>query len=107
LGTLHSHGCKEVVEFFHNYSGIFGVCGSIRISKSAKEIPIYKSAKEMALPGMLSRAPLPETDEEMEKEINLHVHLVSSTLPASEFKLQEIREATKSDEELRTLLNII
>ncbi|CAB4010200.1 sec1 family domain-containing 2, partial [Paramuricea clavata] len=61
----------------------------------------------MALPDMLSRAPLPETDEEMGKEINLHVHLVSSTLPASEFKLQEIREATKSDEELRTLLNII
>ncbi|CAB3981992.1 retrotransposon-like family member retr-1 [Paramuricea clavata] len=78
----------------------------LRIQKYNYTI-VYKSAKEMALPDMLSRAPLPETDEEVEKEINLHVHLVSSTLPASEFKLQEIREATKSDEKLRTLLNII
>jgi hypothetical protein len=78
----------------------------LRIQKYNYTI-VYKSAKEMALPDMLSRAPLPETDEEMEKEINLHVHLVSSTLPASEFKLQEIREATKRDEGLRTLLNII
>ena len=70
----------------------------LRIQKYNYTI-VYKSAKEMALPDMLSRAPLPETDEEMEKEI--------STLPASEFKLQEIREATKRDEGLRTLLNII
>ena len=72
----------------------------LRIQKYNYTI-VYKSAKEMALPDMLSRAPLPETDEEMEKEINLHVHLVSSTLPASEFKLQEIREVRL------TLLNIV
>ena len=68
---------------------------------------VYKSAKEMAVPDMLSRAPLRETDEEMEKEINLHIHLVRSTLPASEFKLNEIREATNKDDELRTLMNIV
>jgi hypothetical protein len=72
----------------------------LRIQKYNYTI-VYKSAKEMALSDMLSRAPLPETDEEMEKEINLHVHLVSSTLPASEFKLQEIREVRL------TLLNIV
>ena len=61
----------------------------------------------MAVPDMLSRAPLRETDEEMEKEINLHIHFVRSTLPASEFKLNEIREATNKDDELRTLMNIV
>ena len=78
----------------------------LRIQKYNYTI-VYKPAKEMAVPDMLSRAPLPETDEEMEKEINLHIHLVNSTLPASEMKLNEIREATKSDDELRTLMNII
>ena len=49
---------------------------------------------------------LRKTNKDIEKEINLHIHLVLSTLPASEFKLNKIREATNKDDELRTVMNI-
>ena len=72
----------------------------LRIQKYTYTI-VYKSTKELTVPDMLSMAPFRETDEEIEKEINLHIHLVRSTLPASEFKLNEIRQAT-NDEGRRT-----
>ena len=41
----------------------------------------YKPGKELVLPDMLSRAPLPETTHgSMEEEISLHVHLLTSNL---------------------------
>ena len=53
---------------------------------------------------MLSRAPLPETAYgSMEEEIALHVHLVTSNLPVSKPKLEEIKEATVDDPSLREL----
>ena len=69
----------------------------------------YKPGKELVLPDMLSRAPLPETadDNNMEEEITLHVHLVRSSLPVSKPKLEEIREETVNDQSLRDLSEII
>lgn len=43
----------------------------------------------------------------MEKEINFQVHLVISNLPATESKLDKIREATKNDKQLRDLKETI
>ena len=58
----------------------------------------YKPGKELGLPDMLSRAPLPETAYgSMEEEIALHVHLLTSNLPVSKPKLEEIKEATAYD----------
>ena len=58
----------------------------------------YKPGKELVLPDMLSRAPLPETAYgSMEEEIALHVHLLTSNLPVSKPKLEEIKEATAYD----------
>lgn len=64
----------------------------------------YKPGKELVLPDMLSRAPLPETAYgSMEEEIALHVHLVTSNLPVSKPKLEEIKEATVDDPSLKEL----
>jgi len=64
----------------------------------------YKPGKELVLPDMLSRAPLPETAYgSMEVEIALHVHLVTSNLPVSKPKLEEIKEATVDDPSLKEL----
>ena len=53
---------------------------------------------------MLSRAPLPETAHgSMEEEIALHVHLLTSNLPVSKPKLEEIKEATANDQSLKKL----
>ena len=68
----------------------------LRIQKYTYTI-VYKSTKELTVPDMLSMAPFSETNEEIEKEINLHIHLVRSTLPAPEFKLNEIRQATNNN----------
>ena len=66
----------------------------------------YKPGKELVVPDMLSRAPLPETQEKsMEEEINYHVHQVISNFPATEFKLEEIRKETNDDEQLQDLKN--
>ena len=46
--------------------------------------PEYKPGRELVLPDMLPRAPLPETtDNKMEEEIALHVHLIQSILQVS------------------------
>ena len=52
----------------------------------------YKPEKELVLPDMLSRAPVPETACGItEEEIALHVHLLTSNLPVSKPKLEEIK----------------
>ena len=68
----------------------------------------YKPGKELVLPDMLSRAPLPETAYgSMEEEIALHVHLLTSNLPVSKPKLEEIKEATANDPSLKELKDAI
>ncbi|CAB4043550.1 Hypothetical predicted protein, partial [Paramuricea clavata] len=57
----------------------------LRIQKYNYTI-VYKSAKEMTLPDMLSRAPLPETDEEMEKEINC-TYISTQSYPIGTFAM--------------------
>ena len=52
-----------------------------------------QTGKDLVLPDMLSRAPLPKTaHDNIEEEIALHVHLVASSLPVSKSKLEEFRE---------------
>ena len=67
----------------------------------------YKPGKELVIPSMLSRAPLPDTDNSMDKEVDLHVHTVTSNVPATKSKLDELREATANDKMLRDLREII
>ena len=65
----------------------------------------HKPGRELVLPDMLSRAPLPEiAHDNSEQEIALHVHLVASSLPVSKSKLEEFREATANDQLLRELM---
>ena len=69
----------------------------------------YKPERELVLPDMLSRAPLPDTTDinNKEEEIALHVHLIRSSLTVSKLKLEEIREETAKDESLKDLIEII
>lgn len=49
----------------------------------------YKPGKELIIPDMLSRAPLPKTASGgLEEEIALHIHLLTSNLPLSKPKLE-------------------
>ena len=67
----------------------------------------YEPGKELVIPDMLSRATLPDTDNSMEKEVDLHVHTVTSNLPATKSKLDELREATSNDKTMRDVREII
>ena len=69
----------------------------------------YKPGRELVLPDMLSRAPLPETTDinNVEEEIALQIHLIQSNLPVSKPKLEEIRGETAKDEPLKDLIEII
>ena len=68
----------------------------------------YRPGKELFLPDMLSRAPLSETaDDNMEEDIALHVHLLTSSLPVSKSKLEEIKDVTADDQSLRELKETI
>ena len=51
----------------------------------------YKSRKQLVLPDMLSRAPLSKPSEDnIEDEIALHIHFISSNLPFSKSNLEEV-----------------
>ena len=69
----------------------------------------YKPRRELVLPDMLSRAPLPDTTDinNMEEELALHVHLIQSSLPVSKPKLEGTRDETAKDESLKDLMEII
>ena len=64
----------------------------------------HKPGRELVLPDMLSRVPLPEpAHDNIKEEISLHVHLVASSLLVSKSKLEELREATANAQSLREL----
>ncbi|CAB3990513.1 Transposon Tf2-9 poly [Paramuricea clavata] len=50
-----------------------------------------------------SRAPLPTTDSELEKEISSYIHMVMSNLPATDDMMARLRMATEEEETLRQL----
>lgn len=53
----------------------------------------------LATADVLSRAPVREREQpEQEEEVKLYVHMVMSTLPATEKRLQEIKEHQDRDE---------
>jgi len=53
----------------------------------------YKPGKELVLPDMLSRSPLPETAYiSMEEEIALHVHQLTSNLPVPKPRLEDFEK---------------
>ena len=62
----------------------------------------YKPGKELVLPDKLSRAPLPETACG-----TACVHLLTSNLPVSKPKLEQIRDATANDPSLKELKDTI
>ena len=68
----------------------------------------YKPGKELVLPDMLSRAPLPETAYgSMEEEIASHGPLLTSNRPVSKPKLEQIKDATANDPLLKELKETI
>ena len=68
----------------------------------------FKPGKDFVLPDMLPRAPLPKTAHgSMEEEIALHVQLLTSDLPVSKPKLEEIKDATANGPSLKELKDTI
>ena len=63
----------------------------------------HKPGKDLVVADTLSRAPLPTTDSELEKEISCYVHMVMSNLPATDDMMSRLRMATEEDESLRQL----
>ncbi|CAB4024342.1 sec1 family domain-containing 2 [Paramuricea clavata] len=63
----------------------------------------HKPGKDLVVADTLSRAPLPTTDSELEKEISCYVHMVMSNLPATDNMMARLRMATEEVESLRQL----
>ena len=63
----------------------------------------HKPGKDLVVADTLSRAPLPTTDSELEKEISCYVHMVMSNFPATDDMMARLRMATEEDESLRQL----
>ena len=63
------------------------------------------SGKNLISADTLSRAPLNDTpsadDLQLEKEVQVFVDVVVSSLPATDTRLAEIREAQQTDEKLK------
>ena len=68
----------------------------------------YKPGKQLVLLDLLFTALLLKTAYgSMEEEIALHVHLLTSKLPVSKPKLEEIKEAMANDPSLKELKDMI
>ena len=68
----------------------------------------YRPGKELYLADTLSRAHLPNSKSEEETlELDFQAISMISTLPVSDDKLKEIKEETRKDETMQTLVKII
>ena len=66
----------------------------------------YKPGTQMYISDMFSRAFVHEyQDEQLEEEIQCHVHLVVKSLPYSDEKLEDIKLATKIDSTLTSVID--
>ncbi len=63
----------------------------------------HKPGKDLVVADTLSRAPLPDTDPEIEKEISCYVHTLLSTLPVTDEMMARLKRATSEDESLQQL----
>lgn len=72
---------------------------------------LYKAGKEMYISDTLSRAPLSEEclefDNNLEQELTIHANMFFRTVNASDKKIAEIAEVTKSDSTLQHVMNYI
>ena len=67
---------------------------------------IFSPGNSIPVPDALSRAYLPNTEED-DKSLGYQVHLLVSNLPVSEPKLREIQNATENDQVLQKLRKLI
>ena len=67
---------------------------------------IFSPGSSIPVPDALSRAYLPNTEED-DKSLEYQVHLLVSNLPISEPKLREIQNATENDQVLQKLKKLI
>ncbi len=63
----------------------------------------HKPGKDLVVADTLSRAPLPDIDPEIEKEISCYVHTLLSTLPVTDKMMARLKRATSEDESLQQL----
>lgn len=69
-------------------------------------IVIYKPGRYLFIADTLSRAPLSEnTLEDLSNDIDLHINFVMTSLPASDEKLNDIKNLTYKDSTLSQIIN--
>ena len=65
----------------------------------------YIPGSKLYIPDTLSRAPLPDSEENsIDKEITIHANMLISSLAVSQNKLQLIKQETENDAELKLLI---
>ena len=68
----------------------------------------YKPGKDLNIADTLSRAYIPDCgSDRMEEELTCAINLVINNIPATDKRMQEIREGTKNDKSLRILKRMI
>ncbi len=63
----------------------------------------HKPGKDLVVADTLSRAPLPDTDPAIDKEISCYVYTLLSTLPVTDEMMARLKRATSEDESLQQL----
>ena len=67
----------------------------------------HKPGKELVVADTLSRAPLPDQDPDMEKEIACFVHTLIVNLPVTDQMMTKLKAATQEDEMLQQLKSMV
>ena len=70
-----------------------------------KPVAEYVPGKNVTVADMLSRNPMKAEDStQLSEDVDLHVNAITSSWPVSDAKLDQIREETKKDINLKTAL---
>lgn len=68
---------------------------------------VHHPGKDIPVADALSRKPLASHDDGLSKGMDLQIHMVYNSLPVSDARLQEIRETTENDAQLKLLSKAI
>ncbi|KAK2716983.1 hypothetical protein QYM36_007205, partial [Artemia franciscana] len=68
---------------------------------------MYSPGSDIPVADMLSRLDPPDTDFQMQRDIEAYVHAVMKTLPVRDCKLRKICQLTEHDKQLSTLQSVM
>ncbi|KAK2705699.1 hypothetical protein QYM36_015916 [Artemia franciscana] len=108
-GKVFTYISRSLSKSEQNYSQLEKeLCHSLWLP-SLPPLPIrkYRAGTEILVADALAKLYLPDIDEELDEEIEIFVPSLVKSIPATDSRLEEIKQGTLADHELKALKPVI